>query len=82
MSDPTEQIRRHLIVEINAEPGSRQALEAQHGTVWDAQQLATDFTVIGFLAPFVVVQRKADGVKGSLQFQHSPRFYYGFTEDR
>ena len=82
MSDPTEQIRRQLIVEINAEPGSREALEVQHGTVWDTQQLAAEFTVLGFMAPFVVVQRKSDDVKGSLQFQHSPRLYFGFTEDR
>ena len=82
MGDPTEQIRRQLIVEINTEPGSRVALEAQHGTVWDTQQLAAVFTVMGFMAPFVIVQRKSDGVKGSLQFQHSPRFYFAFTEDR
>jgi hypothetical protein len=35
--------------------------------------------VIGFLAPFVVVRRKIDGVKGSLEFQHHPRFYFGFS---
>jgi hypothetical protein len=33
------------------------------------------------MAPFVVVRRKADGVKGSLMFQHMPRFYYGFAKD-
>lgn len=37
MSDPTEAIRRQQVAEINAEPGSREALEAQHGQVWDTQ---------------------------------------------
>jgi len=67
---------------INAEPGSREALEAEHGQVWDTQQLQADFAVQGFCAPFVVVQRKADRKVGSLMFQHYPRFYFGFTEDQ
>jgi hypothetical protein len=78
MTDPTEAARRERLAEINAEPGSREALEAEHGQVWDTPQLAQDFEVIGFLAPLVVVRRKADGVKGSLEFQHSPRFYFRF----
>ena len=35
MSDPTESIRKELLAQINAEPGSREALEAEHGQVWD-----------------------------------------------
>jgi len=31
MSDPTESIRKELLVTINTEPGSREALEAEHG---------------------------------------------------
>jgi hypothetical protein len=79
MSDPTEPIRRELLAEINAQPGSREALEAEHGQVWDTKQLGEDFDVLGFAAPLVVVRRKSDGVKGSLMFQHSPRLYYGFS---
>ena len=78
MSDPTEPIRRELLAEINAQPGSREALEAEHGQVWNTQQLGEDFEVIGFAAPLVVVKRRKDGVKGSLFFQHNPRFYFGF----
>ena len=81
MSDPTENIRREMVAEINAEPGSRQALEAQHGKVWDTEELSAEFEVTGFMAPFVVVERKSDSKKGSMMFQHSPRFYFGFTED-
>jgi hypothetical protein len=81
MSDPTESIRRQMVREINAEPGSREALEQQHGQVWDTTELQQDFQVLGFMAPLVVVARKSDGVKGSLYFQHSPRLYYGFQPD-
>jgi hypothetical protein len=78
MNDPTEAARRERLAEINTEPGIREALEAQYGQVWDTQQLAQDFQVIGFLAPLVVVRRTADGVKGSLEFQHMPRLYFNF----
>lgn len=78
MSDPTESIRREMLAEINAAPGSREALEAEHGQVWDTDQMCNDFEAIGFMAPLVVVRRRVDGVKGSLMFQHNPRFYFGF----
>lgn len=81
MQDETESTRRQLVNEINAEPGSRQALEKEHGQVWDTEELDRDFTVDGFMAPFVVVKRKSDGKVGSLEFQHQPRYYYSFTED-
>ncbi len=80
-ADPTEPIRRQRLAEINAEPGSREALEARHGQVWDTQELSWDFDVLGFMAPLVVVRRKSDGVRGSLEFQHSPRFYFGFQPE-
>jgi hypothetical protein len=77
--DLTEAARRERLAEINVEPGSREALEAQYGQVWDTRQLTQDFEVIGFLAPLVVVRRKADGVKGSLEFQNRPRLYFNFV---
>ena len=79
MNDPTETIRRERITEINAQPGSREALEAQYGKVWSTDELASEFRVIGFMAPLVVVCRKSDGVKGSLEFQHNPRMYFNFV---
>ena len=81
MSDPTEAIRKEMLVTINAEPGSREALEDEHGQVWDTRQLSDDFEVLGFMAPLVVVKRKSDGRKGSLYFQHSPRFYFAFQPE-
>jgi hypothetical protein len=82
MTDPTETTRRQMLAAINAEPGSREYLEAKHGQVWTTLELSRDFEVIGFAAPLVVVRRKSDGVKGSLIFQASPRFYFGFEPHR
>jgi hypothetical protein len=81
MSDSTEAIRRKMVKEINAVEGSREFLEAQHGQVWDTQELQADFSVQGFMAPFIGVVRKSDGSKGSMEFQHAPRFYFNFKED-
>jgi hypothetical protein len=81
MTDATEAIRRQMVAEINAEPGSHEALEAKHGQVWDTTELQRDFEALGFLAPLIVVRRRADGVKGSLMFQHDPRFYFGFQPE-
>jgi hypothetical protein len=78
MTDPTETIRRQRMAEINADPGSREALEARYGEVWTTDELAKDFEVMGFMAPFVVVRRKADGAEGSLEFQHFPRLYFNW----
>ncbi len=78
MSDPTEAVRRQRLAEINLVPGSREALEAEHGQVWSTDELAEDFEAIGFMAPLIVVRRRSDGVKGSLEFQHSPRFYFNW----
>ena len=78
MIDETETMCRQRLAEINAEPGAREALETQHGQVWSPSEMSRDFEVIGFLAPHVVVRRLADGKKGSLEFQHNPRFYFNF----
>lgn len=78
MSDPTETLRRQRLVDINAEPGSRETLEAQHGQVWSTDELSEQFDVIGFMAPLVVVHRRSDGRQGSLEFQHDPRLYFNF----
>ena len=79
MNDPTETIRRERLAEINIVPGSREDLEAKYGQVWSTDQMTEEFQAIGFMAPFVVVQRRSDGVKGSVEFQHNPRFYFNFV---
>ena len=82
MSDLTEQLRRERMVEITAEAGSREALEARYGQVWGTAELTADFAVVGFAAPLVVVRRKSDMRKGSLEFQPHPRLYFNFEEHR
>lgn len=82
MNDPTETIRRQRLAEINTQPGSRPELEARYGQVWDTAELGRDFEVLGFMAPFVVVCRLADGLRGSVEFQHDERLYFNFEPDR
>lgn len=81
MTDTTEGIRKQLLNAINVAPRERPELEVLCGQVWDTEQLAQDFDVSGFAAPFVVVRRKSDSQKGSLLFQHWPRYYFGFEAD-
>jgi hypothetical protein len=87
IQDATEDLRRRRLAEINRTVESddviaeRQRLEARYGQIWDTAQLAKDFDVLGFMAPYVVVQRRSDGRKGSLESQHLPRFYFNWVLD-
>lgn len=80
MNDPTEGIRRLEQKILNDTAGERADLEQRYGQVWDTDQIRADFEVVGFMAPYMVVIRKVDGKKGSLQFQHSPRYYFNWQE--
>ena len=53
-------------------------LEAKYGKVWTTEEAKADFEFHGFCPPYVEVIRKADSVKGTLQFIHDPRFYFDF----
>jgi hypothetical protein len=53
------------------EPGAGMSLA-------EAQAL---YDFIGFAAPFVTVVRRSDGAKGTLEFKHAPRVYFGFQAD-
>lgn len=46
--------------------------------VWDTEALKENFVVTSFLAPYCYVVRKSDNVRGSVRFNHSPRFYFDF----
>lgn len=74
--------QRRLQQQINSSATERAALEAKHGQVWNTAELQQDYTVEAFEAPLVVARRRNDGVRGSLFFQDSPRFYWGFQEHR
>jgi len=79
--------RERLAAEINGrdtagpelDPAEcRRRLEAEHGQVWSGLELGRDFEVEAFSPPLVVAVRRSDGVRGTLVFQHQPRFYWGF----
>lgn len=76
--DPTESARRAMLAA--GQPAADLAATPESERMTTAEMCAA-YDVIGFAAPFVVVVRKADGVRGSLEFTHSPRFYFGFKAD-
>ena len=80
--EEVQMARRQRATELNRNPGSGSQLEARHGQVWIPEDLARDFEVIGFAAPYVVVRRRSNGALGSLEFQHHPRFYFNFELDQ
>jgi hypothetical protein len=79
--DETETYRRQRMAELNQAAAARAVLEKQYGKVWNSDEIRAEFEVIGFMAPFMVVKVKSSGKKGSLEFQHDPRFYFNFIED-
>jgi hypothetical protein len=71
MSDPTEPARRALVGAINKQPFTRERLEEVYGkdNVFSTDELTKHFEV-------------HDGAIGTLTFQHEPRFYWDFQEDK
>ncbi len=76
--DETESIRRAMIETGQPQRDLEQVLPPLR---WDTEALSRDYEVIGFMAPFVAVIRKSDGVKGSMEFTHNPRWYFNFVPD-
>ena len=85
MNDPTENIRRNMVVQVNTDPrtAERATLEAEYGAddVWDTAEMSKTFEVLSFMAPFVVAIRRSNGQKGTLCFRHSPRLYFDFRAE-
>jgi len=77
----SEAVRRIAVQVINEDAQTeRSKLEAREGQVWTTDEVGEDFEIIGFAAPMVVARRKSDGQKGTLFFQHEPRFYFGWRK--
>lgn len=57
---------------------SQRVAPPEGAETWTTEELQRDFDVHGFMAPYVVVTRKTDGARGSLEFVHNPRVYFGF----
>ena len=74
-----DSIRREMVQDINST--KIEVLKAEHGRLWTAGEMSKEFEAIGFSAPFIVVRRRSDGVKGTLMFCHSPRYYFSWQED-
>ena len=77
MKDDTETMRREMIESGQPE---RDLVTAKQ--CWTTDELRRDFIVHSFLAPFVTVTRLSDGKVGSLEFNHFPRVYFNFVEDK
>ena len=75
-----ERSRHQRMLQINDDPcKTREEAEKRYGQVWDAGQFRQQFTVEGFLAPFIAVRRVRDGVKGIMEFQHCPRVHFNWV---
>lgn len=85
-TDPTENIRRVMVENINSQAtedkdADRKRLETQYGEVWTTEEVSRKFVVLSFAAPFCIVREKATGKKGTIMFQHMPRFYFNFQPE-
>lgn len=58
----------------------RKVLSHQFNDVMTTAEMMDLYEAVGFGGGLVVVRRRSDGVLGSLQFDHSPRLYYGFLQ--
>jgi hypothetical protein len=85
MLNTSENIRRLLTEQVNHgysedETERHEELCEEYGydNVFSTEELQENFSVESFCSPLVFVTRKSDRVRGSLQFTHSPRFYFSF----
>jgi len=70
-----------MVATINADPGSRLDLEARPWSGVGYDGFAERLQVLGFNGS---VRRRAAAIgwrRGSLMFQHSPRFYHSFKPE-
>lgn len=82
----SEEERRRKVARINdaaevtPEKELREELEQKYGplNVWNSKEVSEEFVIEGFLAPYCTVIRRSDSAEGTLEFCHSPRFYYNF----
>ena len=60
---------------------NKEELELIYGEVLSTSEATQKYEFLAFCAPFVEVKRRADKQKGTIEFQHCPRFYFKFIED-
>ena len=47
---------------------------------WETIELQEEFYVESFCMGMVIVERKSDGIRGTMDFDHMPRVYYNFRK--
>jgi hypothetical protein len=74
---------RMMLSQAKSAEDMRSTLEDLHGkyNVFNTAEATEKFSFLSFAAPLVAVERKIDGVKGVLEFTHSPRFYFNFRSN-
>lgn len=65
---------------VSAETATRKVLETKYGKVWNTEELSEEYEQTGSLGLVILVRRRSDGRNGSMEFHHSPRFYFHFKE--
>ena len=65
-------------IDIAVDELAQDDLEGYTGPTWDTEALMRDFEVEGFASPFVVVKRRSDGQRGTLEFVNWPRTCFDF----
>ena len=71
----TEELRKMMTKSINTGQ-ERMHLEEIYGKVWNTKEVTRDFSIHGFMAPFVSAKKRDTGEEGTLIFQDYPRFYF------
>jgi hypothetical protein len=79
MADENEHDLVDLVRQVMLAAGQPERDLAEAKERWTTEEVQRDFEVHSFLAPFVIVTRRSDGMKGSLEFTHHPRFYFNFV---
>ena len=59
----------------------KEELVQLYGEVLTTPEATEKYEFVAFCAPLVEVKRRTDNRRGTLEFQHSPRFYFNFIED-
>lgn len=55
-----------------------QELKKDYDIVLTTEELQKDYEVVSFGYGYCFAIRKEDGIKGSFNFTHIPRYYYNF----
>ena len=72
MNEIEEQLKAEVESKLKAE------VESKYGEALTTSEATDKYSFKSFLAPIVFVTRKSDGVDGTLEFTHRPRFYFKF----